>query len=358
MQDKELFDLYTDFLISSFGQTSATVMSMMLNGSVSHDSITRLLSKDEWTSKDLWLSVKDVIRTIQADDGVLICDDTISEKPYTDENSIVAWHFDHCQGRNVKGINLITLLYHCQGVSIPVSYELVNKTEQYLDKKTGKEKRRSTVTKNEQFRRMLSQFKETQTPFHYILADVWYAASETMMFIVHEIKKDFVMPAKCNRFVALNIEDKKGGNYTKCSDLEWQMNQTREVWLEGVDFPMLLVRQVFTNEDNSTGILYLLTSDTTLDYAAITTIYQKRWNVERYHQSLKSNLGLEKSPTQTPRTQNNHIVGCLRAFVKLEELNIKTKLNHFALKSKLYVNAIQSAFKELSILKLNYLTPA
>ncbi|PWH15894.1 MAG: hypothetical protein DDG59_10725 [Anaerolineae bacterium] len=30
-------------------------------------------------------------------------------------------------------------------------------------------------------------------------------------------------------------------------------------------FPLLLIKQVFTNEDGSTGIQYLVTSDTTLD---------------------------------------------------------------------------------------------
>lgn len=351
MNGTDVFDLYSDFLISSFGQTSATSMSNMLNGECSHDKITRLLAKKQWDSKFLWSHVKSFVRSIQSDDGVIICDDTLSEKPYTDENDIVANHYDHCSGRNVKGINLITLIYHSNEGSAPVVYEIVEKTEKYLDKTTGKEKRKSSVTKNERFRRMLIAFKETQTPFRYVLADTWYSSAENMMYIVHEIGKHFVMPAKSNRRVALSVEDKKNGKYIKCSALEWQENQTREVWLEGVDFPMLLVRQVFTNADNSTGILYLLTSDTTLDYAAITTIYKKRWKVERYHQSLKSNLGLEKSPTQTPITQNNHIVLCLCAFVKLEKLRVITNLNHFALKTKIYVNALQSAFKELGILK-------
>ena len=70
------------------------------------------------------------------------------------------------------------------------------------------------------------------------------------------------------------------------------------VYLEDVGFPLLLVKQVFTNADGSTGILYLVTSDTTLDGNGITTLYQKRWNVEPYHKSLKQNASLEKSPTQ------------------------------------------------------------
>ena len=86
------------------------------------------------------------------------------------------------------------------------------------------------------------------------------------------------------------------------------------VYLEGVAFALLLVKQVFTNEDDSTGILYLVTSDTTLDGNGITTIYQKRWNVEPYHKSLKQNASLEKSPTQTVTTQTNRFFAALYGY--------------------------------------------
>ncbi len=38
----------------------------------------------------------------------------------------------------------------------------------------------------------------------------------------------------------------------------------REIYREGVEFPLLLAKQVFTNGDGICGILYLVTSDTTL----------------------------------------------------------------------------------------------
>ena len=138
--------------------------------------------------------------------------------------------------------------------------------------------------------------------------------------------------------------------------LELETNVLTTVYLEGVDFPMLLVKQVFVNEDGSTGILYLVTSDTTLSYDAITTLYQKRWNVEPYHKSLKQNASLEKSPTQTVTSQTNHFFAALCAFIKLEMLKGTTQLNHFALKTKLYVNALHVAFSTLRELQPVQLT--
>ena len=155
------------------------------------------------------------------------------------------------------------------------------------------------------------------------------------------------MPLKSNRKVALRLDDKRQGRYVQVETLKLEPNATTIVYLEGVDFPIALVKQVFVNEDNSTGILYLVSSETTLSYEAITTIYQKRWNVEPYHKSLKQNASLEKSPTQTVTSQTNHFFAALCAFIKLEMLKHTTKLNHFALKTKLYVNALQVAFSTL-----------
>ena len=69
--------------------------------------------------------------------------------------------------------------------------------------------------------------------------------------------------------------------------------------------------------------------------------------MEPYHKSLKQNASLEKSPTQTVTTQTNHFFAALCGYIKLEMLKVSTHLNHFALKTKLYVRAVQVAFDAL-----------
>lgn len=101
-----MLDLYTDYLLCSFSQTTATGLSSMLDGSISHDRVTRFLSEKDYTNKDLWKIVKPYIREIEKEDGYFIIDDTVQEKRYTDENDTVAWHFDHTVGRSVKGVNI------------------------------------------------------------------------------------------------------------------------------------------------------------------------------------------------------------------------------------------------------------
>ena len=168
------------------------------------------------------------------------------------------------------------------------------------------------------------------------------------MELIHsELEKHFIMPVKSNRKVALSFEDKQQENYQAVSSLTLEADTPTEVYVEQLDFPLLLAKQVFTNEDGKKGVLYLLTDDVTLDYAAITTLYQRRWGVETFHKSLKSNASLTKSPAKTARTQKNHIFCAIYAFVKLERLSIFSRTNHFALRSQVYLKALQASFDEL-----------
>jgi hypothetical protein len=148
----------------------------------------------------------------------------------------------------------------------------------------------------------------------------------------------------------LSQADKPQGRYGRVDTLELEAPATREIDLEGVDFPLVLVPQVFTNEEGSVGIRYLVSRDTTVSFDDLTTTSHQRWQVECYHKSLKQHVSLAKSPTQTVTTQTNHFFAALGGFIKLERLKMGTQLNHFTLKSKLYLNALHSAFSTLRAL--------
>ncbi|MBF0411097.1 MAG: hypothetical protein HQK70_00120 [Desulfamplus sp.] len=45
----------------------------------------------------------------------------------------------------------MTGLYYSNNVSLPVTFQLISKTETVIDKKTGKPKRKSKMTKNEYY---------------------------------------------------------------------------------------------------------------------------------------------------------------------------------------------------------------
>jgi hypothetical protein len=60
---------------------------------------------------------------------------------------------------------------------------------------------------------------------------------------------------------------------------------------------------------------------------------------------------LDKSPTRTVTTQTNHFFAALCTFVKLEWLRTQTQLNHYALKTKIYLSALHSAFQSLQAME-------
>ena len=342
--------LYTDYLISGNGYATATGLSSLMEGDVSHDQITRFLSKQEYNSKNLWKQVKSTVREVESEDACLIFDDTIQEKKWTQESDIMCWHFDHTVGKSVRGINMLNALYYSNEVSIPVAFEIVSKPVQYSDIKTRKVKRESEVTKNELMRDMIKVAINNNLKFSYILMDTWFSSKENFEFIVKN-QKDFIAALKSNRLFATSLEDKHNGDFISVSELELSDKQSIRGYVKGYDNEVVIVRRIFTNKDGSKGVLNLICSDTDLDGDAISTIYEKRWKVEEFHKSLKHNVDLAKSPTKTIRTQSNHIYLSVLSFFKLECLKIKHKINHFALRSKLLIKANQIAFAELQHLK-------
>lgn len=164
--------------------------------------------------------------------------------------------------------------------------ELVRKNLWGTDLKTGKKKRKSSVAKNELFRKMLRECHE-KFRFDYILAHSWYSSAEDMNCCKKELKTDFIMALKSNRKIALSLKDKENKAHISIDTLR-PRQQTVEIWLEELDFPLLLTKQVFKNENGTVGELYLACRDLGLPYERTTTIYKKRWGIEEYHKSIST----------------------------------------------------------------------
>ena len=259
--DKKLLDIYSDYLIAQNQYATATGLSALLDGEISHDKITRFLNSKEASSKELWQYVKSEVRRIEQNaGGVLILDDTIEEKTYTDESEIICWHHSHAKGRFVKGVNLLSALIRYGDIALPIACEVVHKDLFFCDIATRKEKRRSSTTKNEMFRSIIAQAVNNEVKFDYVLSDNWFGAKKNMEFIHYDMKKKFIIGLKANRLIACPEEEKKG-QYQNLSTLNLKDGEKRVVQLKELPFPVALTAKIFKNEDNSTGTLYLVTND-------------------------------------------------------------------------------------------------
>lgn len=346
--NKKLLDLYSDYLISQGHYATATGLASILDGEVSHDQVSRFLRMEAYSAKNVWDYIRQALRCHEeSQDGVLILDDTISEKTYTDENAVNCWHYSHAKHRHVKGINLLSCLVRYGDTAFPIGYEIIKKDILYSDLETRRQKRKAAISKNELFRALIQQAIINNVLFDYVLADNWFGSKENMKFIHKLLKKFFILGIKSNRCVALTRYQAKNGQFQQLNSLAWKDGDYHTVYLKDLAFPVKLLKKVFTNEDGRTGMLYLVTNDLSIDADRLYKVYQKRWKIEEFHKSIKQNVSLSKSPTKTIRTQCNHIFASIIAFCKLELLKIKTSMNHFAIKHKLLLKANQLMFKQL-----------
>jgi hypothetical protein len=350
---REILDIYSDYLLYSTGQTTATGLSSILDEEISHDKITRFLSTEVFDEKTLWKKVKKTVRSFETKEACLIFDDTIIEKPYMDENEIISWHFDHKEGKAVKGINLLSAFFNSEkdgkAIRLPIGFKIIEKTEEYFDEKSGKIKRKSPITKNQMMQEMIKRHIQNEVKFKYILADSWFFSAENMRFI-EKSKKTFIFELKETRLITDSIKTRNAGAFVRLEHTEIPEETPVRVWIKDLEFAVLLFKQVFKNKDGSTGERFLVTNDLTMTDEQYRTLYKKRWSIEEYHKSLKQNASLGKSPAHTERTQSNHIFASIYAYVKLELLKCATKKNHFALKAKIYLASMQTAitaFQEL-----------
>jgi len=242
--------MYSDYIIVSSGQVSATAFSKVLGGKYSHDQLTRFLSKNEFAEDEHWSYIRPIIRQYESKShGILAIDDTLIKKPYSDVSDLVCWHYDHTIGGAQKGIQMLNFLYYSnndnQDISIPVAYELTHKPILYSDLQTKVVKRKAVYTKNEIMHDRLSIIVQQQKiQFAYITADMWFSSSDNMNFFHHELKKKFVMGLKSNRNIALTKEDYINEKWCKIADIDMEGCNTHLIYVKGIDFPLSLIKLV------------------------------------------------------------------------------------------------------------------
>ncbi|WP_213155545.1 transposase [Neochlamydia sp. AcF65] len=107
----------------------------------------------------------------------------------------------------------------------------------FCDVKTKKEKRQSSITKNQHFRALIQQAVTNQVKFEYVLADNWFGAKDNMKLIHSELKKMFIFGIKSNRLIALSEEQRKKGQYQNLNTFNFKDGDKRIVWHERTSFP-------------------------------------------------------------------------------------------------------------------------
>ena len=347
--NKDYLETYAKFLISSSKNAYSTDLERITDSEYSKDKIYRFLSSGQFCERTFWLSIKPTIKSIQNNNACISFDDTIIHKEYMKENDVVSYYYDHTNMKCTKGINLLSCIYQINDISMPLNFRVVRKTKEKIDK-NGNTKKVSEYTKNQMLRDMLKMTKVNKIKYRYVLADSWYSSTENLKYIHSNLNKLFVFAMKKNRCFKFPNEDFK--QFRKLSSSNFMPNKVYQIELKGCDFPIYLSRQVFKNEDGKETSLYLITNDEFLNYENTIKVYQKRWDIEVYHKSLKQNCSLGKSLVRTVKTIIGHVFASIYAYYILEKIKIKTKENQFQIKTRYYLGGLKKVFTQLKNLKI------
>ena len=151
--------------------------------------------------------------------------------------------------------------------------------------------------------------------------------------------------------IALTKKIRQNGRYTRIDSIQWSENPVQG-WVKGREFPVIFHRQVFTNKDDSTGTLYLISND--LSATAAPPLKQSTkngWKVEVFHKSIKSNTSMAKSPARTVRTQSNPYLHVALCDCSIRDSQCPARAEQVRFKIETLYNAIRQAFDELQQLK-------
>ena len=160
---------------------------------------------------------------------------------------MITWHYDHCEGRSIKGVNFLSSFYYSPKyeMGLPIGVEYVVK-DLKVNTELGDVKYKSKHTKNEMMRSMVSH-ADWNTHFKYVLADSWFSSTENMNHITSNCNADFIFAIKSNRLVALSKEDKEQGIFQNIKSIELE-GRTMSVYLKQYDNPVLVCKQLFKND--------------------------------------------------------------------------------------------------------------
>lgn len=300
-------ELYTNFLISNQNRYSGVELAKNIP-TLSHDHITRWLSRREYTPGDLWKYVQPLI---SPHTGYLVGDDSLLSKKFSRENELARLQYSGNAHGLVNGICLVNLLWTNGSEYVPVDYRIYQKEND--DK-----------TKNDHFQDMLKRAKKRGFKPQYVLMDAWYGGVENLKLITKELGWNFICSLKSNRKVCITK-----GLYISVSDLPLADTQVRKVWLK--EYGYVLVCKLV---DKDGGITYLATNDLHVTkYGEYRSHFKHRWIIEEFHRGIKQTTGIEKCYATRASSQKTHIFASFIAFVKLETTRLQEHVSWYEQKA-------------------------
>jgi hypothetical protein len=307
---------YIDFLIATPKAASATEAARVQPDRPrvpAHDAFTRLLHRLEPDPQTLW----DEARTqVDLDDGILVIDDSVLDKPHARFIDLVGRHFSGKHHRVVSGIDLVTLLWTDGDRHVPCDYRIFHKPE--------------GLTKNDHFRAMIQTAHERGFRPRLVAFDGWYASLNNLK-LLRELGWTWLTRLKGNRLVNKDRQGQRPLSRTEISA------SGTEVWLVG--YGLVKVFKIVAPDGD---IGYWATSDLSMTDLARQQYQEYSFAIENYHRGIKQCTEVERCSARSGQAQRNHIELALRAFLRLEFYGFTHGVSWLEAKTAIIRDAVRS----------------
>lgn len=245
-------------------------------------------------------------------------DDSTLDKLHARHMSLVHRHWSGKHHKSVLGINLVTLLWTDGGAKLPIDCRVSNAPVDGVDK-------------NQHFRAMLQTAKERGFAPSYVCFDSWYSGLDNLKAI-RSHGWHWLTRFKSNRAV----DPDATGN--------------RQIYLLRVPPEGLVVHlrgygmvKVFVTLDaDQEEARFWATSDLTMTEPTRKQTASQALAIEEYHRGLKQCCAVERCQARTERSQRNHILLALRAFVRLECHRLQTGISWYQSKKRMVREAMRA----------------
>lgn len=177
-------------------------------GLASHDTLERVVMQKCWTAADIMAALITYALTYISGTpfmGYLVLDDVIIPKRYAKKLAYVYWDHDYVNGKKIRCMRVVLLLWTNGYIKLPVGFALWHKKGSAFLTERGLDYR----TKNELAMELIQ--KDHHIPFEYLTFDSWYASRDNLKLLHKELHVNFVTALKCTtniRFVR-NTEPKE-----------------------------------------------------------------------------------------------------------------------------------------------------
>jgi hypothetical protein len=270
-------ELYCTFLQVTARRYSAFSLSEVSPVALSHDAVSRWLTKTTCQPKDIWEAAKPNVLGVR---GVIIGDETVLDKSRSEKVELVNWQYSGDEHDVIRGIGMLNLLWRNSKNSevIPMDYRIYHPPED------GK-------TKNDHFREMLGLANKRGVNPEAIIADSWYSSLNNLKYI-RDLGWTWVMGLRKNR----SVNRKERLENLVIPEEGLRVHLRGYGWITVYRFVAKNGRTDYigTNMDNPTR-------------EKVERFVRMRWSIEVYHRELKQTCGLERCQSHNGRAQRNHI---------------------------------------------------